>query len=491
MRPSATSQRLVALVPPLLLAACGGRSGVLGDAPFDAAPGATEGGLIADATASVDARDAGVDAGPAPCHLVPAGDPFPTMAFPGQPTWSFFQQGLVLRTMADGTPHVVQFGGVENAGNDGWNDPALYAAEYDVSVWPPRVVQAPTAISLAQQGEAFAVVLSGDRILFSWPLEIDYGGLGPWTILDRKADGIPWQLGNQERLVNNAMNPTAPAVAASGDSFALAYTYQDVGDASTSTELPTLLANDGRISPFTRDGTPTAAPTQFWNAVKGAPWSEVGSALARTRTTNLLATYFPSCNADVESAYCEAGAFVILSAGADGALEKVAALQPQSASDGVAWLDLASDAQGHNWLTWVESAAAAGSTVGPSYLFAVPLTDEGVPAGPMEAWVATSAFPYATNAGSSVGPIGAIEPLALSSTTDAGDRLREVHLVHRPLAPEAPVEDVTFTIAWEVYPPNVVQTVEPRGIVAAYATYPDAGPTSGSLVRFLCAEDSD
>jgi hypothetical protein len=477
----------------LLVAGCGSRSGVLGDAPLDAALGVTVDGSVADAHGSIDASDAGdagVDASP-PCHLVPGGDPFTSIAFPKDPGWSFHQTGLVLRTAPDGSPHVVQLGAVDGAGNDGWGDPAFYAAEYDVSVWPPRQVQPPTPISLALDGAAFALTLPDNRVLFAWDFNPDWGP-STWTTFYSIADGAPWHLSSPSPLVSNAAANTVPTLSTTGNRLVLGYERDVYGDAGMGGPPP-VVEYDGMMSSLAFDGTPAGPPSTLWSLNPADHGPFVRSALVRTRTTDLVATYFASCGPGITSAYCEPATFVLTKVDPSGAVQKVGSVQPESESDEIEIHHLASDGQGHNWLVWTEAARLdGGMQVGPQHLFAVPLTDEGAPSGPVEAWYASS---YTTpGTGVTVGPVGAIDPLSIGVLTDSGD-VREIHLVHRQLEAQAPVEDVSFTTASTEYGASTVQIAEPRSVIVAFSSYPPGAQYDtqgyGALARYVCAEDKD
>jgi hypothetical protein len=273
-----------------------------------------------------------------------------------------------------------------------------------------------------------------------------------------------------------------------GDGFLVGYWNYEPGDAGAGS----ISAIDGRVASFAFDGTPKAAPTQLF---RGHDVSLIVGGLARTRAADLSVTYFHDCGPEMTSAICEPGAFVIARVGPDGSLQKVASVPAQSASDSVGDVNLASDGLGHNWLLWSEGAMENnGPPVGPAYIFAVPLTDEGAPSGPIESWDTWSGYPSALRTQTTVGPVGAIVPMSTGVQTDGGAYRREVRLLHRQLEAQAPIEDLTFTTTATQFGANAVQIAEPRSVIVGFNDYPpDAGYDQegyGALARFRCAEDS-
>jgi hypothetical protein len=418
-----------------------------------------------------------------------------TIAFPNDPTYSFHQEGLLLRANAGGAQRVVQHGNVDGAGTDGWGDPALYAAEYDVSVWPPRQTQAPTRISDADEGAGPLFELPQGQLFFTWLLQVDNGGLGPYSILFRTANAESWELGAQGTLVKHASTPTAPTLSPSGDGVSLAYVYQDTGDAGDSVPLPPLVGLAGRLGTYAPDGTPRGTPAAAWSAstipAMTPFWYDPRQALAETRTKTLLAIAFDTCGPDLATAFCEERSIVILRAG--DTLERVASVRVQNADYGALVPRLLSDQRGHNWLTWWEGAPSDAGPTAAQNLFAVPLTDDGAPAGPVEVWFADDHVDRWSlgSAAPALGPLGSIYPVATDVTTDSGT-LREAHLVHRQLDAVLPMEELTFTTPYTGYPIVAVQIAEPRTMIVGYSTYGEGTAAQGyaKLARYTCAEDA-
>jgi hypothetical protein len=513
MRRSSTALAVVAFV--FAAAACGGRS----DLPWlDGDGTSTSGGPDASAlapspdgvsTTFVDAGTTGTpssatpDAGPAPpCHFVPNGGAVTTLSFT-QPAWSFHQEGLLLRQGAPGAaPHVVQYGLVDGAGNDGWNDPALYAAEYDVSTWPPAPVHGPTAISLADEGTSSLLELPGDRLLFAWHLQVDNEGLGPTDVLYQLLDGTTWAPGAGGTLVKHADRFAAARPAGGRGGFLATYVYEDTGDAGDVVALPPLVGLDGELAAFRDDGTTLGAPTPLWTATApqlAAGWSTSLQGLGFSRSAALTAVAFPDCDPGVTSPWCEARSIVVLrSAGGAGggppSLLKAASIPFHNQDDVVLSPMVIGDGAGHEWLTWWEAPPSdAGYYVAQS-LYAMPLTDEGVPAGPVESWFAsdsTDALIAAWDRAPSVGPLGVVYAVTTDATTDAAGSVREVHLLHRQLDVQAPLEDVTFTTPYSAYSVVAVQVAQPRALVVGYSTYPVTSGVNGYgvLAMYTCAED--
>ncbi len=490
-----------------LLASCGARSGLTEPSPDPSGLDASLGPNVLDAqvddarvdepqvdASGADVADVAPDAvrAPAPpCHLVASGPPAQTVTFT-QATYYFHQDGLLLRAVSAGdAPHVVQFGRVPGAGDDGWDDPAIYAAEYDVSTWPPREAQPPTAISDAVEGPSNLVELAGGRLLFTWSLQAEYGGFGPPDVFSHVADGLPWQLGATQTLLRNAGGLSTPALGAAGDGFWGGYTAYDVGDAGPDTAFPPLLGIYGELGWFDVAGSQMASPPLWSITTAGASaTASLNPSVLRTVTDTLVVVAFGDCSGAVMSAFCEASSLVVLrviggQGGGASSLEEVASLPLQNEADVVQSPLLIGDQAGHNWLTWWESPTTDAGPVGPWSLYAIALTDAGAPASPIESWFSSDS---SSSGQPSVGPLGVVYPVVTAVPGDSGD-LWEVHLIHRQLDVVAPVEDVSFTTtsAISVTP---VQVAEPRSLVVGYSTSsPSQSKEHGELARFVCSED--
>jgi hypothetical protein len=456
----------------------------------DAGEEAPASSVMADGAASTDATaEAEAAARPAkPCHLVPAGDAVQSITF-SQQGYRFHQEGMLLRRTASG-PHVIQYGAVGGAGTDGWGDPALYAAEYDVSVWPPREVHPPTRFADADESGSQLVELPGNRLLFAWVLQVDNGGIGPYDLLFETADATSWQLGAPGTLVKWGTSPSPPALTATKDGFLLAYRQVSSADAGP----PWLL---GAVGSFALDGSAhgDAAPT--WSFTDGF---EPRQYLARTETDALAVVAFADCGAGlVSSVYCEPRTLVVLrliepGGGGPLVLQKVAAVPQQNADNVVLYPALSSDQNGHDWLTWWE-APQTDSGVFPQDLYAMPLTSAGAPRGPIESWFASDHVGLLTSGAwapsASVGPLGAIYPVSTYRESDSGVSMEQVHLVHRQLDDAEPVEDIAFDTAPTSFTVVAAQIAEPRSVIVGYATHPPGANYHGELARYTCAEDAD
>jgi hypothetical protein len=488
-----------------LLLSCGERSPLFVDqaaAPADAAvdvsrPGrpapVDAGEADAGSSATVDARadaEAEAEAGPAkPCHLVASGDAVQSVTF-SQQGYAFRQEGLFLRSASSGPPHVVQYGAVAGAGTDGWGDPALYAAEYDVSVWPPREVHVPTRFSDADENGSYLVELPGNQLFFAWGLQVDNGGIGPPDILFQTADATSWQLGAQGTLVKHATAASPPTLAAKNDGLLLAYTQVLVDSIGYATSL------SGAVASFAFDGSARSDAAATWALTSGfIPQQD----LARTTNGVLTVVAFDDCAAGLSSVYCEPHSIVVLrvvepTESSALVLQKVASVPVQNADNAVETPGLFSDQNGHDWLTWWEAPRTDAGAAPPQNLYAVPLTSAGAPSGPVESWFASDHLGWATFGvwppSVTVGPLGTIYPVATYLSDDAG-ALRHVHLVHRQLDVTAPVEDITFVTAETTYTVVAVQIADPRSVIVGYSTYPPGANGCGELARYTCAEDAD
>jgi hypothetical protein len=488
-----------------LLLSCGSRSPLSADqaTPLDAAvnlpaPGTSspaEAGQ--DATASSDGADAsGVDgadttaeaeAGPArPCHLVPAGDAVQSIAT----GYVFKEEGMLLRR--SGPPHVIQYGAFPGAGTDGWGDPALYAAEYDVSVWPPREVHPPTRFADAEEGGGNLIELPGNELLFAWTLQVDSGGIGPADLLFQKADATSWQLGAQGTLIKHATSPSPPSLTATDDGLLLAYTeVTGIVGGGYYTSLA------GAVASFALDGSAVDDAATTWSVTAGSLPAQY---LARTETDTLDVVGFDDCTAGLSSTYCVPHTIVVLRVvvptdGGPIVLQRVAAVPLQNADNAVMTPVLLSDRNGHNWLTWWEGPVPDSGLAYPQDLYAIPLTNGGIPSGPVESWFASdrigSLSPGAWAPLATVGTLGSIYPVPTYFDDDAGTPQRRVHLIHRQLDAAAPVEDVTFDTASTAYAAVAVEIAEPRSVIVGYSTYPAGAIGCGELARYTCAEDAD
>jgi hypothetical protein len=496
-------RRALAYAAVPLVASCGGRSGLAESSPGASVPALDVSpapdvldAQVGDAQVDASVGDVVLDAGRAPappCHLVPSGLPARTVAF-SQAAYSFHQDGLLLRAASTGeAPHVVQFGRVEGAGNDAWGDPALYAAEYDVSAWPPREAQPPTSISDAVEGPSDLVELAGGRLFFSWSLQAEYGGFGPPDVFSRIADGLPWQLGATQTLQRNAGGLSTPALGRAGDGFWASYTAYDVGDAGPDTAFPLLLGVYGELGWFDVAGSQAPSPPPLWSiTTPGAPtYGSPDPSVLRTATDTLVVVAFGDCSGAVMSAFCEAHSLVVLrliegQGGGAPSLEKVASLPPQNQADVALSPVLVGDQAGHNWLTWWESPMTDAGPAGAQSLYAIALTDAGAPASPVESWFSSD---LSISGSPSVGPLGVVYPVVTAAPGDSGD-LWEVHLIHRQLDVVAPVEDVSFTTAQTANSVVPVQVAEPRALVLGYWTSsPGSSKGYGELARYVCGED--
>ena len=482
-----------ALVTLGAVAACGARSNTLDDGSGDtvvivpqvpAAP--------ADAAATVPPADAGHDAAdaapPLPCHLVRTGDPYKTIAF-SEPTYSFRQDGVLARpATATAGPHVVQFGNVYGQRTGVWDDPPIYAAEYDVSTWPPTVVRDPIELFQSMHDPADLVALPNNQLALVWWFDND--GIGPHGVKFRTIDGASWQMAPDRFLVENGSNWSRPVLTPARD--ALVATY----------EMPATPADGGYVDTawvgvFGTDGAARGAPLPLWTNTTSSYGSYLPtSTVARTGTDVLVAVAFPSCGDGNASPYCSANAIVVLrlvDATTSPHLARVAEVPIRDAARMPSGARLLADGEERTWLTWWETLRPTdGGTAGDSYLYAVPLSTSGAPTGPIESWFVTdprNMSDYFATRAPLAGPLGTFYPVDIAVPTDGGST-REVHLLHRQRDVTAPLEDIVLPTGYTAFPAAVAQIPETRSLIVSYSTYPPGSTRGyGEIVKYGCQED--
>ena len=473
------------------LAACGSRSG-FDDGTDDASVADAGGGgaIVPPALDSGVAPAALPDAAIVrPCHFVRTGDPFRTIAF-DQPTYSFHQDGMLLRASGAGT-HVVQLGSVEGIRTGVWDDPPIWAAEYDVATWPPSIVHPQTQLFQSMHDPADLVELPNGKLGLAWWFDND--GLGPHGVRYRTLDANSWALDPERFLVENAGTWTRLEPSREPDVFVSAYEmqayYVDGGQSSA-----------GWLGFFGADGAPRGEPLALWtNGSMEYGLTLPTATVARTSSDVLVGLAFPTCDEGNASPFCEARSIVILrvvAAGTGGAphLEKASSVPVRDTHKIPYNAHLLSDGADHSWLTWWELDAPVdgGGATTERYLYGVPLTGAGALAGPIESFYVDEGTPYDyfPTRVPSIGPLGLVYPINRTIPLD-GSSQREIHLVHRQLEATSPVEDITWTTPFTSFPVAVAQIASARSLVVAYSTYPDDSARGfGELVKYGCSEDA-
>lgn len=440
--------------------------------PPDAGPDDADSPADAGADASADARPA------LPCHLVPDGEPFESIAF-AEPTYSFRHDALLLRR---GGSRVVQVGTVEGMRTGVWQDPPMYGAEYDVSTWPPTVTHDPTQLFHSTHEPVDLTELPDGKLALAWRFDND--GQSPNLARYRTLDAASWALGADRVLLDDGSDWTRLEPGPGDDRLVSAYRNSTQTDGGWRVE--------GWLGSFGFDGAPLGEPLSLWSIESGAFESPMPlHAVARAGSTVLVAIAFAACEGT--SPYCEARSIVLLRA-ANGKLERAGAVPIADPAKSVPKLHLGSDGAGHTWLVWWEAEYPAdGGGSDQRYLYGLPIGPDGTPAGPTERWYqddSAQRFELFAPRQLSVGPLGVVQPVARYPNADAGATTREVHLIHRSLDGDAPVEDVTFETPSTAFPVAVAQVASPRALIVGYSTYaPGATNGRGELRRFVCRED--
>jgi hypothetical protein len=437
---------------------------------------------------SDDAGYPGDDARPPakPCHLVPSGAPARTLAF-AEPTYSFRQNGLLARK---GSTRVVQYGNVNGIRHGVWDDPSIYAAEYDVATWPPREIHGPTMLYYSMHDPADLLELPNGKLGMAWLCDND--GQGPYGTRFRTFDATTWQLDPDRIFIPSFGTMSPPTLLPAGDRIAAFHTRSMRLDGGARTA--------GVLGLFDLTGEALGAPPVAWTATTAtdAPYITMPQAtVGRSGGGMLVAIAFATCDAEIRSPYCEASSVVVLrlveQTGAPPSLVKVASLPTRGPAKVPDDPHIFSDAS-HTWLTWWEADGPKdGGSSSDRYLYGVPLTESGAVDGPIESWFASDRIgvsAYSTRY-PSVGPLGVIYPVDLYARSEAGTT-RESHVIHRPID-GGPIEEVVVTSAASWFPIGAVQIEEPRLLVFGYSTYPPDGGARGyaEMVRFACREDSE
>lgn len=425
-----------------------------------------------------DAPDGDVEGGvatpPGPCHLVERGAPFHGVSF-ADPAHAFTQSGLLARSTG---AHVVQYGPVSGVRTGTWQDPPIFAAEYDVSSWPPSPTHEPTQLFHSMHMPADLIELPSGKLALSWWFDND-GPSGPMGIRFRTLDASSWALDADHFLAEGGSNWTRPEVGVERAWFASAYRQQRIDEAGAR------YVYEDRIGVFDFDGEEQRV-LPLWelgDSVESQPLTS----MRRTESSLLLATAFGSCEG-VLSPLCEPRSLRSFRVDADG-LHEVAAIPTADPSVKIIKMDLLGDGSQHTWLTWWEADAlppTGGTRV--KHLLAQPLTADGALAGPLERWHVEDAALDSSRAPASIGALGVVYPVSLA-VPDAGSSLREVHLLHRQLDQDDALESLSFTTPIV----SVIETVQltaPRRLLVGYSTRADdGGPTHGELRQFVCRED--
>lgn len=468
------SQARTSFATLLYLAACGGSTTLQGsdptletsDAEGDAAG---SGRTVVDAsTALPDATEADANGAPTPCHLVEDGEPAIGVAF-SDPAFAFTQSGLLLRG-GDGA-RIVQYGEVWGMRTGTWQDPPIFAAEYDVSVWPPQVRKAPTQLFHSSHEPVALTELPDGTLALAWRHDND-GSFDPNGIHFRTFDGSSWELTSERQLVQNGMSFLRPILSTDPAHWVTAY----------SVLLPSY-EMDTKLGFFAFDGSEQRA-IRLWTVGQTTDFVPLVS-IARTASELLVAVTFGSCDGIV--GLCEPMSQLVFRVRGDR-LEKVASIPNADPNHVVRSLTLIADQADHTWLTWLESdllVPDGGQSL--KSIYALPLTADGAPRGPLERWYADTTLLYAPRRPASIGALGTTVAVSRSSSQD--DDTQEVRLLHRQLDSDEPLEELTFT-APNVGELEVVQVGSPRGLVVGYSTTLTPGTNRhGELRRYLCRED--
>lgn len=409
-----------------------------------------------------------------PCHLVERDEPFRGVAF-DNPSYSFTQSGLLAR--GDGT-HVVQYGPVAGVRTGDWQDPPIFAAEYDISTWPPTPLHAPTQLFHSMHMPSDLIELPNGKLALSWWFDND-GPFGPMGVRFRTLDANTWALDADRFLVEEGSDWTRPEVGVDQTSFASAYRKKRVSEDGAR------YLYDDRVGVFGFDGSERKT-LPLWDlgaSVENQPLTS----MRRAGSTLLLAAAFGSCEG-VISTYCEPYSLVVFRVGADD-LQRVTAIPLADPSKLARNPSLLGDRANHTWLVWWETDAVPAADSQVKHLLAQPLATDGTPSGPLERWLVEDEWVDTSRQPASVGSLGIVYPVSVD-VANAGHPLREVRLLHRQLDQDEPLEAITFTSA-VVSQIETVQLTAPRRLLVGYSTRDSngGGGSYGELRSFVCRED--
>jgi len=401
---------------------------------------------------------------PKPCHLVADGDPVVTFQYP-DPRDNWHSEGLLASAAPGATRRVVQVGSVKLRFG-GWDDDAIWAAELDVSRWPPTTVHAPTEFFVSMHTPAAMLEVAPGLYGLAWFWDND--GLGPQGIRYRAIDATSWTLRPDRFLVENARFFVTPVALGDGSGRFVTLTDQR---GSTSRALG-LFGSDGSL----------VASQPLYESMVNADFS-----FGRTSSDVLAAVTKRSCSTSDAGTTCDTTGVDLFrvdpKAPGGALLQPISTVTTPIASRSIGSVRILSDQAEHHFLTWWESGADR------AVVYAMPLTATGRQAGPVEVWWngPSGAWPL----GGSVGPLGVVYAVATSAPTDLAAGRRDVHLLVRQLVADAPVEETLFSTAYTGYAVGLVQLDAPRALVVGYSSYPDSDPSSGYglLRRYACAED--
>jgi len=428
-----------------------------------------------------------------PCHLVEVGKPVATFAFV-DPTWSFHHTGLAFRQAAADAGNglrLVQTGEVDGIRTGVWQDDPVYAAEFDVSQWPPAVMHEPSQLFYSSHEPADVVELSPSAMGLAW--SCDFDGSQPLGIRYLRFDATTWAAEPDRWLAEKAGPWSRPLRLDPADAIAATYVAAD--------HFSSPYVYQGFAASFAFDGTALGEPQSLWVTDGDIDYTAVPQMHeATTRSSVLVAVTFPSCT-NLVSEFCQDRSIVVLyspAPDASGVLSPLSLTMSLAARDVTKWPmepQILTDGQGHNWLTWWEADPAATKGI-PRSLYAQALTDDGVAASPVELWfsspdAAAAWFPRRT---AGVGPIGVIYPVDVPIQTDGVWTEREIHLLHRQLESQEPLEDIVLTTTYTGWPATTAQMVQPgkaRTVFVGCSNYPAGTNDSGfgELHRFQCEED--
>jgi hypothetical protein len=469
---------LPTLLPALVLLGCGARSGLDADRSGESA--------FADAgmPAPDASRGARPDAGPpdagwrtGPCHLIQTGEPFRTITF-DEASHAFRAEGLLARRGGpDESLRVVQYGYVDGMRTGVWQDPPIFAAEVDVSTWPPRPVQPQTELTRSMHHPADLIELSNGKLALSWRYDND--GHGPVGIRYRTLNASTWRLDPERFLVEESIRWSRLELVAA-DTMASVY------------------ERDGTtwIGTFTLDGAERAEAVPLWRLVPGraGPWAPTVS-VTSTRAGTLLAVSFFDCD-EYESRYCTSRSIVVARVvlGRDGTadlvpVETVSAVDPDAIP---VHPHLITDHADHLWLTWWEVVPTPPDDVPVVYdLHAAPLTPAGVLDGPVQRWLTdTEEHVPSSPRVSSGGELGILHVLTRVVEPEPETHHREITLTRRSIESGDVLDELVFTTARTTSGVSAVQFARPRKVIVGYSSYEgDREHGYGALIQYECEED--
>jgi len=399
-----------------------------------------------------------------PCHLLSSGPPATTLTYT-DPRSNWHSEGLVGRS----GQHVLQYG-TANVRFGVWEDDAIRVREYDVANWPPTAVGAETEIHGSVHSPVTLFEETPDQlgaVFFT-----DHDGGGPNGVKYRSIKPSTWALGPDVFVAPDQSLLTTPVAFPAGDRFAVA---------TLGYQMPMMLGVYGSDGSKLQQQTKQDLPPALADLTR--------LAVGRTDQRVFVVAASNACTGDMA---CPVGSIDLYRL--DGAtsnstplaLVKTASIPAPISNTYVYSPMLLSDHDRHHFLTWWELTDGKRSS-----LFAMPIAADGTPAGPIEAWFKTTLVVSTFQLQPSVGKLGVIFPVGLFVPSD-GETLREVHVLQRQLAEDAPIEDtLVATTAFTSFSIATVQFDQPRSLIVGYSTYTllGSGGGAGMMSKYVCSED--